>query len=284
MKKIFALFIMAILITGCVSKKKYERSLFVIDSLSTENARLSAANDELENGEARLINKYIDFVAHGKYIEAEDAYTTLSERHPNAISNKEFTNISQVKSLAKKQRDSLEKAERINQLLSNIDELGKWRIGDYVDDFDEPTGRHFVYQRIVGDFSNSATAGSPLSILIRVYKSTYSSYLTYDLEYDEYVNGTKDNSYYGTCKIVSKDLRKVYQTIIKGSAFRSNDDDDKTDYSLLDILRNGSTYEITDYHREYSLTTTYNYTIDSRYLDNALLKAGILDASDFMND
>lgn len=39
-----------------------------------------------------------------------------------------------------------------------------WRVGDIVDDFDDPTGDHFVYSTLEGTFSNTATSSSKTDI------------------------------------------------------------------------------------------------------------------------
>ena len=45
---------------------------------------------------------------------------------------------------------------------------GDWEIGNYVNDFDEPTGEKFVRQIIRGDFSNSASVKPVKSLFISI--------------------------------------------------------------------------------------------------------------------
>lgn len=41
---------------------------------------------------------------------------------------------------------------------------GLWRVGNYVDNFKNPTGEHYIYTTNTGVFTNSATNGSDLSV------------------------------------------------------------------------------------------------------------------------
>lgn len=281
MKKAILLFV-PILFVACVSNSKYEKALGIIDSLKTENTRLIQINEELENGEARLAARYTQFVLQGKFIKAEETYSNAIARHPQAGSNAAYKNISDIRKKAQAQRDSVEKAVRDSLFLANIDDIGEWKIGNYVNDFKEPTGQHYVYQYISGKFSNSATAGSRLGVMIRIYKGY--SRVSFDIEFDEYGDGTIDESYYDNAKAVCEELRKVYVASYRGGFRDRDNENDSKSYSLLDLLRMEKTFEVTDTHREYSLSTVYNFTINSQKLNNALVKAGILSVDDVLNN
>lgn len=43
---------------------------------------------------------------------------------------------------------------------------GLWRIGDFVDEFHNPTGEHYIYTANIGTFTNSATNGSDLTVTL----------------------------------------------------------------------------------------------------------------------
>ncbi len=271
--------ICTIAVAGCVSQSKYDRAISTIDSLRTENARLTQLNEELENGETRLAALYSQYVSRGKYIKAEETYSNAVSRHPQANNNPAYIDINIVRQRAQQQRDSIKKAERDSLFLANINDIGEWRIGNYVNDFKEPTGEHYLYQVIYGKFSNSATAGSRLGVTIMIYKSRslYSkSGIDYTIEFDEYNDGTKDESILWNAKAVCTDLRKVYIASYGRDFYDREEGENSKKYSFLDLLRMENNFEVTDTHREYSLNTVYNFTVNSQKLNNALVKAGIL--------
>ena len=53
---------------------------------------------------------------------------------------------------------------RKTQSIAEESPYGDWEICDYKDDFGDPTGEKFVRQIVYGDFSNSATVSSPLTV------------------------------------------------------------------------------------------------------------------------
>lgn len=162
--------------------------------------------------------------------------------------------------------------------LANINELGDWKVGDYINDFKEPTGEHFVYQVICGDFSNSATAGSGLRVVVRLSRNeSVKGKVIANIEYDEYNNGTIDERGISSAKIVCNATRMVYA---------GNDNwgyyDKEIGYQaksknldFAELLRLEQTLEFTDRFGGYT-TTVYNFTINCQYLNNALIKTGIL--------
>ena len=270
------------IVTGCVSQSKYDKALNTIDSLKTENARLVQLNEELENGESRLAGLYTQLVSQGKYLKAEETYANAISRHPEASANPAYKSINTVRQKAQEQRDSIAKAQRDSLFLANIDNIGEWHIGDYVNDFKEPTGVHYVYQFIYGQFSNSATAGSRLGVTIQIYKSWYSDRIDYSIVFDEYNDGTKDETRLSNAKVVCQDLRKVFVSPYSSDFYDRDEGYDSKHYSFLDLLRMENVFEVTDTHREYSLSTIYNFKVDSRNLNNALVKAGILSVDDVL--
>ena len=62
-------------------------------------------------------------------------------------------------------RELVNRYRQLYGILPDIDtneEFGIWKIGNYVDEFKEPTGRGFVYTEVNGTFSNSATTDANL--------------------------------------------------------------------------------------------------------------------------
>lgn len=282
--KISVLFFFPLLFVACVSNSKYEKAINTIDSLKTENARLTQLNEELENGESRLAALYTQFVKQEKYIKAEDVFSKAIARHPQASTNKAYNNISHIRERAQIQRDSIEKAVRDSLFLANIDDIGEWKIGNYVNDFKEPTGEHYVYQVIYGHFSNSATSRSGLRVTISINKSSDSSSgIGYSIAFDEYDDGTIDRRYLSDTKIVCSDLRKVFVFSYGYALYNKDEGTDSKEYTFLDLLRLENSFEVTDTHRNYSSNTIYSFTVNSQNLNNALVKAGILSVDDVIN-
>ena len=162
---------------------------------------------------------------------------------------------------------------------ANVDvvELGEWKIGDYLNDFKEPIGKHFVYQVVDGKFSNSATAGSPLRVVIRIDSLQNDGRVPASVLYDEYNNGVFDDNAIHGGKIVCNATRTVYEGSSYPGFYESKyRDGNKPGYlCLIDLLRLEQILDFTDQHGEYT-TTIYSYTINCQHLNNALTKAGIL--------
>jgi hypothetical protein len=262
-------------LSSCVSRSRLVEANKIIDSLKVENARLLTENYELLNGEERLVNLYKMNVSKGNYIAAEENYNNLIKYHPESISiNQLQKSINDVLNKAQSQRDSIAKIIKDSIRLAKIDELGDWRIGEYVNDFDEPTGEHYVYQTILGKFSNSATAGSDLHVRMIIRRESQ-SYIRVDTEYDEYMDGTIDEKNYylrrnSAIKIVCHKTRKVYYNDAQMEALKENGTCNYTD--ILPILKQGGKIE---FRVKDDYSTVYYFTVQSDYLENALLKAGI---------
>lgn len=258
------------LISGCVSRAKYDNLQIKIDSLYVENVRLMAEVDELKNGEERLVNQIFYYTDNKDFVKAANLIRNLYERHPESPSikmNKEY--FDNIISNAEIQQNNIDKHIRDSIRLANIDKLGEWHIGNYVNDFDEPTGNKYVRQTITGYFSNTATAKSPLAVEV-----TFDSDGYVDITFDEYCNGTRDEDYMMAkyIKVVNKEAKKIYKTS-SGVLY----DEDGKEIELSDLLKIEGIYEFT---LEFKYSTKYNFTINTEYLTNALIKAGIMKIED----
>ena len=262
-------------LSSCVTRSRLIEANKTIDSLKNENALLIAENEELLNGEERLVKLYNMNVSKGNYLSAEENYNNFVKYHPASILIKELEkSINDVSNKAQSQRDSIDKIIRDSIRLANIDELGEWKIGDYVNDFNEPTGEHYVYQRIHGRFSNSATANSDLLVRLIIRKDSRND-IRVDTEYDEYIDGTIDGKNfnwrkYDAIKIICHETRKVYFNDHGRRALQERGTNNYT--IMLSVLKQGGNIEFR-VRDDYS--TVYYYTVQSDYLENALLKAGI---------
>jgi len=265
----------SICLSGCVGRSRLLEARITIDSLKSENVCLLKENEELLNGEERLTNQYRLNVSRGNYILAEENYHNLVKYHPGAISIEKLKeSIDDVLDKAQLQRDSIQKAIKDSVKIANINELGEWKIGYFVDDFKELTGKCFVYQKIIGTFSNSATASRALLVTIQIYKDSRND-IEIEVRHDEYMNGVIDQKNfewekYGALRVVCYSTRKVYVNYRHCMVLM--DIDTRKYTSLLDILKMGDKIE---FKVKSGYSTRYNYTVEARHLENALLKAGI---------
>ena len=145
-----------------------------------------------------------------------------------------------------------------------------WRIGDIVNDFDEPTGKHYISADFYGIFRNNATSGDLLGIRLIARNTTgieydYSIYL----EFDEYCNGTLDIDYSDDpiyVKIVNKEARKVF----KGQNFYDLKDKNGAHVTLENILTEEGLYT---FEVAWKYNLEYQFIIDSKNINQALVDA-----------
>lgn len=151
-----------------------------------------------------------------------------------------------------------------------------------MNDFDEPTGKKYVRQVIIGDFSNSATASSPLGVYVYLYQYDNSISGKYSVEgkilLDEYIDGTEDFHIWddaspakkGT-KIVDKPNRKAYY-YEERRAFK--DIDDGKWHKWVGILMD--TTSVFNFTIKGEYQDEYRFSIKSDKLNEALNDAGII--------
>lgn len=272
MKRIFVILSFGLL-WGCVKQSTHDQALRTIDSLKVANQTLIEENDELLNGEKRLID-YIELYHRNKdYVKSYEFITMLKSRHPasNYLIQKEKMVVS-IERGARIMQDSIDKAREDSVKLANINELGIWEVRDVKNDFDEPTGKKYLSAYISGRFSNSATAGSPLRVWISI-----DSVDDISVYFDEYSDWTYDNEDISHIKVVNKEARKVYESLWLDQAsfdklYEKGGNKTKSYKKLVDILADEGIYEI-EVYTEYK--TMYIFTINSQYLENAMLKAGM---------
>ncbi|MEE0989811.1 MAG: hypothetical protein UIC45_00625 [Paludibacteraceae bacterium] len=290
-KNIFLLSLI-LLMSACVSKTKYDIAIKTIDSLTLENSKLIEINDELRNGEERLIKSINKFYADKDFINANLNLEKLKQKHPESLFLVENAKkIDDIIYRSNIQKDSIDKHIQDSIRLANIDELGNWEIGHYVDKFGDYTGDKFIYTRINGYFSNSATSNSKLEVIIKISKYEEDNYY-YEFKYDEYADGVEDK-YYGGYPAKIKKIENYNTTMIGSCRLGRNGYDyytydyvtchcenkngSKVDVGFVSLLKNEGVYrfEVTAESNSYSADVEYYFTINSKYLNNALLKAGI---------
>ncbi|MBO5044579.1 MAG: hypothetical protein J6C45_06040 [Alistipes sp.] len=273
MKKVFVI-LSSCLLLGCVNKSTHQRALQTIDSLRVANQTLIEENDELLNGEKRLID-YIELHnRNNDFLKSYDFIVKLKSKHPESdYITKNEKILSVIENEARIMLDSLEKAKQDSIRRANIHELGIWKIGEYVNDFDEPTGEKYLYANVIGIFSNSATARSILGVKVKVFNDG-----SIGLYYDEYNDGTYENEKIRNIRIVNKEARKVYESLwdMVGDPddclFDNDESSSRESMTLEEVLVKEGEYE---FYIILKYNTKYQFTIDSRYLANAMFKAGI---------
>ena len=272
MKRIFVILSFGLL-WGCVKQSTHNQALRTIDSLMVANQTLIEENDELLNGEKRLID-YIELHnRNNDVLKSYDFIVKLRSKHPesNYITKNEQLLIA-IENEAQIILDSIQKVKQDSIRRANIHELGIWKIGEYVDDFGEPTGEKFLYANVLGVFSNSATARDILGIKVNVFNDG-----SIGLYYDEYNDGTYENEKIRNIKIVNKEARKVYESLWDvwkpdDCLFDNDESSPRESMTLEEVLTKEGEYE---FYINLKYNTKYKFIINSNYLENAMLKAGI---------
>ena len=272
MKRIFVILSFGLL-WGCVKQSTHDQALRAIDSLMVVNQTLIEENDELLNGEKRLID-YIELHnRNNDVLKSYDFIVKLRSKHPESdyITKNEQLLIA-IENEAQIILDSIQKVKQDSIRRANIHELGIWKIGEYVDDFGEPTGEKFLYANVLGVFSNSATARNILGVKVKVFNDG-----SIGLYYDEYNDGTYENEKIRNIKIVNKETRKVYESLWDAwnpddCLFDNDESSPRESMTLEEVLTKEGEYE---FYINLKYNTKYQFIINSNYLENAILKAGI---------
>lgn len=270
MNKYYILFFLSTMLFGCgISEKEHSRIISERDSLLQVVDILNKEIDKLENGEERLMNLINFHVENNEYLKAYECLNSLKNNHPESPLMKTNAKLfSSVETKGAEILKAIEKAKRDSTILANINNLGDWVVGNYVNDFDEPTGEKYVVADFYGTFSNSATAASELRIRIKADKDYYEKdKFSVTLKFDEYDNGTYEYEICEASRIVNKEFRKIYTQ----DALGYKDENGKR-VSLEEILEEESYYE---FYMIFKYGTKYSFNINTKYFNNALIKAGI---------
>lgn len=264
------LFVLAIvtLLSGCVSKSSYDELEKKCLSLTNEITILNERIDELENGEERLVNLAKNSIDNGKYLLADKYIKQLIEKHPESKEIAYFKKIQPT--IDKKIEEELaikEKARQDSIKLANINNLGAWEIGYYVDDFGERTGEFFVSMFVYGTFSNSATTNSNLKVRFMIDKNS-SRIQLYEYAGDHPVKG-EGFIYF---KIRDKN-NKEYEIRAYNSDNGNTTIEKEYDKKLRNILLNGGEIKFVAEADKYSSPSTYKFTINNaNWFENAITK------------
>lgn len=95
-----------------------------------------------------------------------------------SCTNKDDAKSSMIKDLILENTQLREENARYRQLYGelpqypNNESYGMWNVGNYVDDFGEPTKHGYVYAEVYGTFSNSVTTDSKLRVKFLIDESS----------------------------------------------------------------------------------------------------------------
>lgn len=269
MKNKFFLFALIIFImTGCVTKSSHNELEKKCQSLTDEITALNEKIDELENGEDRLVNLAKNSYDAGKYGLANNYIAQLKEKHPES---KEIAYFNRLQPTLDKQIEEekaiIEKAKKDSIKLANINNLGIWEIGYYVDNFGEATKEPYISTDLSGKFSNSATTNSDLNVRFLVDKSSIRIQL-YEYAGNHPIKGE------GIIYFKIRDKNGKEHEIRAFNSSTGNTNVDQDDFKKLkNILLSGGTIKFIALAGKYGSPSQYSFTIDNAdWLENAYTK------------
>ncbi len=141
-----------------------------------------------------------------------------------------------------------------------------WKIGHYVDSFDEPTGEKYIRGVFHGRFNNSATTNSPLTV--EVYVDSDSTVTLRLWEYDSHLVKDKKGAIIiakdgngETYRVESRDIRDIDHDGVFSSPYNYQYPDD----IFWHILDKGGIAHFLIYIGEYS-KSDYKFSIDTQGL------------------
>lgn len=263
MKKILLFLLTCTLLASCgVNEAEYNEIKAERDSLLVEI-------DRLKNGEERLMNFIKLHYNKNEYIKAYDYLIDLKKYHPESELLVEYDTLyAYIENKAAVVLDSINKVKNDSIRISNLNALGIWSIGNFVDEFGEATDKKYVYTNVYGTFSNTSTSNSKLRVYFQADNYADDPVYFMTMKFDEYNKGVYEDIRYRSIKILNRAQRKVY-TKDWNSHFI---DKEGNEYTLNQILENEGIYE---FSMELRYGTKYNFSIDTKNLNNALIKAGI---------
>ena len=268
MRKILFYLTLVLTATACVPKTDYDQLEKKYKALTEEVVTLKTQIDELKNGEERLVNLAKNSIDAGNYIEANKFIKRLKTKHPESKEIPYFNKLQPT--IDKKIQIELEKIEKARQdsiKLANINNLGDWEIGYYVDDFGERTGEYFVSRYIDGTFSNSATTNSELKVRFMIDKNS-SRIQLYEYAGNHPIKG-EGFIYF---KVRDKN-NKEHNIRAYNSDYGNTSIEKEHDYLLRKILLAGGQIKFIAEADKYGSPSTYKFTIENAdWFENAIAK------------
>ena len=137
--------------------------------------------------------------------------------------------------------------------------FSKWKVGEYTDEFKQPTGKKYMSVDSYGTFSNSATTNSTLYAILQIDKDNIGIMMW---EYGNYLlKGTFDYENYDITILDEKGTKYYFDGIIYKSGTRVYFDDSDRE-AVLQLLRNNNTLKIYLKSTKYSIST-YLFTVET---------------------
>lgn len=261
--------IILITLCGCVTTSTHDELKQKCDALKAENITLLKEIDFLKNGEGRLVNLIKNAYFEKHYIKTSNYIETLKQQHPESpyireIGEKHPNLNSQVEiELAK-----IEKHRKDSIRLANINNLGIWELGYYVDDFNEPTKEAYISTSLYGTFSNSATTNSDLRVMFLIDNNSMRIQL-YEYARNHPIKGEETIRF----RALDSDGKKYSFTTYNGDT-GNNTVSSHYFKDVKDLLLSGGKIvfvAITD--DGYGTPSEYKFTIqNSDFLENAISK------------
>ena len=185
----------------------------------------------------------------------------------------------------KKECETLkEELEKERLRLIELNKLGTWEYGNYVDDFGDPTGKKYIQNTSFGSFSNTATDNSSLKVEMMISSDKQDAPWFRIYEYGSMkIKGYYDYKYY-PCKIKSSD-EEIFHLRLKiedgWDFFRIVQPGrwDGKDYTkkwgnidkLNKLIQEGKSAKFSCYDSD-TPSSTYRFDLYFNYYENALRK------------
>lgn len=136
-----------------------------------------------------------------------------------------------------------------------------WHFDDFVDEFQQPTGRKFIATYSYGTFSNSATSNSTLRACIQVTNSSVSIILW---EYsDNIIRGAySDDIYYITILDEAGERHEFREELNHDEIRIYFDDEEGDEEKILNLLKKSQTLKFYLENKTYNLST-YRFDINT---------------------
>jgi len=226
--------------------------------------------DTCQNGARRTIASIESELKKSEHIKAKSLIEKLAKNHPEATENKKYSKLipGLDRKIAKAEKER-KKQEELRYIEMNANNLGSWKLGYYVDDFNERTKKGFItYGDLYGLFSNSATTDSKLRANIMIDSYTKAAIMLYEY------NGKNPVKSYG------KDSYHIYIKDGEGKKYSLRADNQydrlslhtRSAKALHRILKKGGTVKFKIYKAPNAIDT-YTFTIrDADWYYNAYKK------------
>ncbi len=261
MKSVLTCLAVSFIAFGCGDSKETR-------SLKAETLLLKAELEECKFGADKLAAMADKAYADQSYAKAREYIEALQSKHPDSPRNGEFAKL--LIEIRRNEQIAVEKQlaeEKERVRLANINNLGMWEIGHFVDEFGERTTEKYIAnsEPITGTFSNTATQDSPLLVNILITDTRHVAILLYE---------------YARNNPVKASSREYYRVFVKDSSgnrlsmtAENNSDrlrfDGDIGEEIHSALLKGGTIEfrISEFSRP---TSQYAFTItDANWYENA---------------